>query len=64
MGGLAVRVHGIPWPKEKIASFNATLVATGHSNVNYEQPASWSPLIIDTRNATQGLEAIDRVVTS
>ena len=39
------------WNKDSIASYDAVLVATDHDNVDYQQLAEWSSLIIDTRNA-------------
>jgi UDP-N-acetyl-D-glucosamine dehydrogenase len=41
----------IAWDEATIRSFDAVLVATAHSNVNYDELASWSQLIVDTRNA-------------
>jgi UDP-N-acetyl-D-glucosamine dehydrogenase len=42
----------IEWNQEVIANFDATLIATAHANVNYDQLLEWSKLVIDTRNAT------------
>jgi UDP-N-acetyl-D-glucosamine dehydrogenase len=41
----------ISWDEQTIRSFDAVLIATSHANVNHEQLAEWSQLIIDTRNA-------------
>lgn len=41
----------VDWREEVIRSFDAVLIATNHSNVNYAQLAEWAPCIIDTRNA-------------
>jgi UDP-N-acetyl-D-glucosamine dehydrogenase len=52
----------VKWNEEIISSFDAALIATAHSNVNYEELLTWSSLIIDTRNATKGIESEGKVV--
>jgi UDP-N-acetyl-D-glucosamine dehydrogenase len=42
------------WDQETVAGFDAVLIATAHSNVDYEQLGRWAQLIIDTRNAMKG----------
>lgn len=44
-------LKSVPWNEETIRSFDAVLVATAHANVNYDELARWSQLIVDTRNA-------------
>lgn len=44
-------LKSIPWDEQTIRSYDAVLIATAHANVNHEQLAEWSQLIIDTRNA-------------
>jgi len=44
-------LKSVPWNEPTIRSFDAVLVATAHANVNYDELATWSQLIIDTRNA-------------
>src|SRR5258706_2874540 len=39
-----------------IASFDAVLIATDHSAIDYAQLVRSSPLIIDTRNATRNVQ--------
>lgn len=41
----------VPWTKKALATFDATVVATAHDAVSYEQLLSWSQMIVDTRNA-------------
>ena len=41
------------WNKDSVSKFDATLIATAHSNVNYEELVAWSQIVIDTRNATR-----------
>lgn len=44
-------VHSVQWDEATISGFDMCLIATAHANVNYQQLADWSKLIIDTRNA-------------
>lgn len=46
-------IHSIEWTTEKIASYDACIIVTDHSNINYEELVEYSSLIIDTRNATK-----------
>ena len=46
----------VPWNRETISSYDAVVVATDHQRVNYAELAEWAPLIIDTRNAMNGIE--------
>jgi UDP-N-acetyl-D-glucosamine dehydrogenase len=41
----------VKWNQRTISSFDAVLISTAHDAVDYQQLASWSPLIVDTRNA-------------
>jgi UDP-N-acetyl-D-glucosamine dehydrogenase len=41
----------VAWDKATISSFDASLIATNHASVNYQELADWSPIIVDTRNA-------------
>lgn len=47
----------ISWSKEVIESFDAVLISTAHSNVNYQELLNWSSIVVDTRNATSGLQS-------
>ena len=44
-------LRSVSWEQSIVSSFDACLISTAHSNVNYQELAAWSPLIIDTRNA-------------
>jgi UDP-N-acetyl-D-glucosamine dehydrogenase len=46
----------VGWSKDEIAKYDAVLIATAHDCVNYKELASWSPLIVDSRNAMAGVE--------
>lgn len=41
----------LAWSKAEVSSFDAVVISTAHSNVNYEELAVWSNCIVDTRNA-------------
>ncbi len=44
-------LRSIDWNKPSVSQFDVCLIATAHANVNYQELADWSSLIIDTRNA-------------
>ena len=46
--------ESVAWTRESIASFDAVVIATNHSDIDYAQLAEWAPLIVDTRNAMNG----------
>ena len=46
----------VEWSQESIGSYDAVVIATDHRRVNYEELAAWAPLIVDTRNAMDGIE--------
>jgi len=41
----------VEWNKENVASYDAVIISTNHSNINYSELAKWSNCIIDTRDA-------------
>jgi UDP-N-acetyl-D-glucosamine dehydrogenase len=41
----------ISWDRTTIEGFDAVVIATAHTSVNYQELADWAPCIIDTRNA-------------
>ncbi|EMI15311.1 UDP-glucose/GDP-mannose dehydrogenase [Rhodopirellula maiorica SM1] len=52
----------IPWDRATVECFDLTLIATAHANVDYQQLCDWSQLVVDTRNATKGIESETRVI--
>ena len=40
----------VKWDRKTISAFDAVLISTAHSAVNYKQLADWASLIVDTRN--------------
>jgi len=43
----------IEWTKEMVASADVVVISTNHTEINYEEIAEWSQLIVDTRNSIQ-----------
>jgi UDP-N-acetyl-D-glucosamine dehydrogenase len=43
--------RSVNWDQQTLESYDATIIATNHQNVNYQELADWSPCIVDTRNA-------------
>jgi UDP-N-acetyl-D-glucosamine dehydrogenase len=41
----------IEWSRDSIADFDAVIIATAHSSIDYGELAEWATCIIDTRNA-------------
>ena len=52
----------VAWKKETISSFDVAIIATAHQNVDYQQLVDWSQIVIDTRNATRGLQTTTTIV--
>jgi len=49
----------VAWDAKTISSFDAVLIATAHSAVNFQELADWARLIVDTRNAMAGIKTAD-----
>jgi UDP-N-acetyl-D-glucosamine dehydrogenase len=47
--------RSVEWRQETVSAFDAVVVATAHSCVDYRQLADWAQCIIDTRNAMTGI---------
>lgn len=45
------------WSEQKINKYDAVIISTNHSEIDYEQLSNWNNCIIDTRNALGKLEA-------
>ncbi len=43
------------WNEATVASFDAVLISTNHSDIDYSELAEWSNCVIDTRNAMKGI---------
>lgn len=57
-------LHSVPLSRETLGEFDAVVIATDHTDVNYNLVVSASHLVVDTRNATalvqEGREKIVR----
>lgn len=47
--------RSVEWNRETISKFDAVIISTAHSAVNYAELAEWAPCIIDTRNVMAGV---------
>ena len=47
--------QSIEWNHKTVAGFDAVLISTDHSDIDYAQLAEWSDCIIDTRNAMKSV---------
>lgn len=47
--------ESVIWEKEIIQEFDVVVISTNHSEINYQELVEWSNLIVDTRNAVNGL---------
>ena len=47
--------RSVEWTRENISSFDIVVISTAHDSVDIQELAYWAPLIIDTRNAMQGI---------
>ncbi|HYW96076.1 MAG TPA: nucleotide sugar dehydrogenase, partial [Bacteroidales bacterium] len=46
----------IEWDKKTLSSFDAVVISTNHSCIDYQQLADWNECIVDTRNAMKGIK--------
>lgn len=49
--------RSVAWDATTVGAFDLALIATNHASVNYAQLGEWSPCIVDTRNAMNGIAA-------
>ena len=47
--------RSVEWNRQIVGSYDATIIATNHQVVSYQELADWSPCIVDTRNAMSGV---------
>lgn len=48
-------LKSIQWSQKNLQAFDAVLISTAHACVNYTELADWAHLIVDTRNAMDGI---------
>lgn len=44
----------VGWSKEEVSQYDAVIISTNHSNINYQELADWCDCIIDTRHEMNG----------
>lgn len=47
-------IKSVEWNKETVSDYDVVVISTNHSEINYDELAEWSDLIVDTRNAMNG----------
>lgn len=47
----------VGWDKETISAFDAVIISTNHSDIDYQELADWNDVIVDTRNALKNIKA-------
>ena len=45
-----------------VSAYDAALIATDHSAIDYGDLVEWSQVVVDTRNATRGVAAREKIV--
>jgi UDP-N-acetyl-D-glucosamine dehydrogenase len=50
--------RSVTWDQKTVSSFDVALVATAHDCVNYAELGTWSPCIVDTRNAMASIKEV------
>jgi len=48
--------RSVVWDSKTLQSFDATIIATNHQAINYQELADWCSCIVDTRNAMAGIK--------
>lgn len=56
------QMNSIELSKETIAEYDAVVICTNHSNIDWQELADNAPLIMDTRNATSELKSSKAVI--
>lgn len=51
--------ESIEWNMSVIQEYDVVIIATDHSDINFEQLAEWAHLIVDTRDAMKGIPTQD-----
>ena len=49
----------IEWNEKVVSEFDAVIISTNHSGIDYSELAEWNDCIIDTRNAMKGVRPKD-----
>ncbi len=51
-------MKSIDWTPERLETYDAALICTDHDSIDYEALVRNCPLVVDTRNATRGVEVL------
>lgn len=54
--------RSVEWNKEVVSGFDAVVISTAHSDINFRELADWAELIVDTRNAMKGIKTENKKV--
>ena len=46
------------WNEETISSYDAVVISTNHSDINYKELGNWNNCIIDARNAMKDYSTV------
>jgi len=57
-----LRMESVPLTEENLRKYDCVLVATDHSDYDYDFIVRNSSLVVDTRNATRGVKERDKIV--
>ncbi|MFH5885722.1 nucleotide sugar dehydrogenase [Halalkalibaculum sp. DA3122] len=49
-------MKSVGWNKETISGFDAVIISTNHSDINYRELVEWNDIIVDTRNALKEIQ--------
>lgn len=44
-------LQSVTWDEDTLRSFDVVVISTNHKDINYEELATWAPLIVDSRDA-------------
>lgn len=48
-------LKSVTWEKSTLQSFDAVIISTDHSQINYSELSEWAEMIVDTRNAMKDI---------
>jgi UDP-N-acetyl-D-glucosamine dehydrogenase len=57
-----VELTAVDWPAVDLSSYDLVLVLTAHAGYDWKAIVGEAPLIVDTRNATDGLDASGTII--
>ncbi|MCK4394343.1 nucleotide sugar dehydrogenase [Candidatus Bipolaricaulota bacterium] len=52
-----LKMNSVPLARETLSDVDLVIITTAHTNVDYKMVVDHAPLILDTRNATKGLDS-------